>query len=177
MKHSNIEIKARIDDPNAISRALTARGARHHGTDHQIDTYFAVPAGRLKVREGTIENCLVYYERPDIEGPKPCSYRIVRFEHGDERPAQLRELLAMAYGILVVVEKNRDIYYLDNLKLHVDEVPGLGAFFEIEAGGNGTRTPGSLTAQCHGLMADLAIERDALVSRSYSDLLISRNSG
>jgi adenylate cyclase, class 2 len=40
------------------------------GTDRQIDTYFNVPVGRLKLSEGSIENYLIYYQRENQNGPK-----------------------------------------------------------------------------------------------------------
>ena len=37
-------------------------------------------------------------------------------------------------GIKAIVKKKREIYYIRNVKFHIDEVPGLGSFAEIEAG-------------------------------------------
>jgi len=65
MKHLNIEIKAKCNDQEKIRSVLKSRNADFKGTDHQIDTYFKVNNGRLKLREGNIENFLVFYERED----------------------------------------------------------------------------------------------------------------
>ena len=54
-----VEIKARAAHPDRIERVLRAHGARYVGRDRQIDTYFHCPAGRLKLRRGTIENALI----------------------------------------------------------------------------------------------------------------------
>ena len=70
MPHLNIEIKARCADQQAIRDILRAQGADFRGTDYQTDTYFNVGYGRLKLREGNIENALVYYEREDKAGPE-----------------------------------------------------------------------------------------------------------
>ena len=51
MPHVNVEIKARCSDLDRVRDRLIALGARVVGTDHQIDTYFQVPRGRLKLRE------------------------------------------------------------------------------------------------------------------------------
>ncbi len=59
-----VEIKARCDDHDRIRSFLTSRRAVFRGTDRQVDTYFKVNHGRLKLREGTIENFLVCYDRP-----------------------------------------------------------------------------------------------------------------
>ena len=58
MEKINIEIKARCKDLSRIRKILESRNARYIGKDHQIDTYFKVAQGRLKLREGKIENYL-----------------------------------------------------------------------------------------------------------------------
>lgn len=60
-----VEIKARCTQQPKIRSLLQERSARFVGEDHQVDTYFRVPQGRLKLREGTIEQTLIYYERAD----------------------------------------------------------------------------------------------------------------
>lgn len=65
MGHTNAEIKARCRDPRTTGKALRAVGADYHGTDRQIDTYFRVDQGRLKLRQGEIETALIHYHRPD----------------------------------------------------------------------------------------------------------------
>lgn len=66
----NVEVKARSGDHERIREILRQRNARLVGEDHQIDTYFNVGTGRLKLREGNIENSLIYYRRSDGVGPK-----------------------------------------------------------------------------------------------------------
>jgi len=51
MRHLNIEIKARCDDLAAVRSVLVHHDADFVGEDHQIDTYFDVGKGRLKLRE------------------------------------------------------------------------------------------------------------------------------
>lgn len=70
MNHISIEIKAKCDKPEKVREILKSKKADFRGIDHQVDTYFMVNHGRLKLREGKIENHLIYYDREDIEGPK-----------------------------------------------------------------------------------------------------------
>ena len=63
MRAINIEIKARCADPERVRAVLGERDARFAGVDQQVDTYFHVPQGRLKLREGKIENALIYFLR------------------------------------------------------------------------------------------------------------------
>ena len=68
MKHLIIEMKAKCGDREAVRRILRSRNADFKGTDHQIDTYFQARDGRLKLREGNIENYLIFYKRGDKAG-------------------------------------------------------------------------------------------------------------
>jgi len=101
----NVEIKARCADPEQVRAVLRARNARAAGTDHQIDTYFRVPAGRLKLRQGNIENALIAYSRPNQSGPKTSDVALAPVTQGDE----LRAVLERALGVLVEVDKQREI--------------------------------------------------------------------
>ena len=163
----NIEIKARCPDPAGAAEILSGLNAEHKGTDHQIDTYFKVDEGRLKLREGNIENNLIFYKRSNHAGPKrsdvvlyPCS-----------NDPGLKNILEETLGILVVVDKLRDIHFIDNVKFHIDQVEGLGSFIEIEAIGEEGEEFG-LTRQCNHYMDALNIGEEQLISISYSDLLL-----
>lgn len=172
MTSLNIEIKARVDDLASIRSYLLAHGADFRGEDHQIDTYFTVPHGRLKIRRGTVESCIVHYDRPDTEGPKACRYRIEHFTPGDPALDRLHDLLAAALGILVEVDKRREIWFIGNIKFHLDRVSGLGTFFEIEAIGDHGQDESELRRQCGQYLSALGIDGDRLVDCSYSDLLM-----
>lgn len=165
----NIEIKARCADPAKIREYLLANGARFAGTDHQTDTYFNVRTGRLKLREGNIENNLIFYQRDNQQGPKQSSFRLVKVPDA----AALKETLQLACGIKVIVKKERGIYYIGNVKFHIDQVEGLGSFAEIEAFNNdGAIKETDLLEQCQHYMSALGIREEDLLSISYSDLLM-----
>ena len=165
----NVEIKARCADPEPIRQYLRAHGARFVGEDHQVDTYFHVPNGRLKLREGTIERALIHYDRPDADGPKRSDVHL--YDPVGSDTADLKAALTRALGVRVVVDKRRAIYFIDNVKFHLDRVDGLGAFVEIEAiDRDGTRSPDALRAQVDHYLAAFGIAPDALVAGSYSDL-------
>lgn len=168
----NVEIKARCANPEAARAVLRDRQARFAGVDHQIDTYFRVPEGRLKLRQGNVENNLIAYRRPNEAGPKTSEVGLAGVSNGNE----LRAVLERALGVLVAVTKSREIYYIDNVKFHIDEVAGLGLFVEIEACGQ----PGEdarLREQCREYMELFGIRNEDLIEKSYSDLLLEiRNS-
>jgi adenylate cyclase class 2 len=168
MTHQIIEIKARAASFERPRAVLQERGARFVGRDHQVDTYFRVASGRLKLREGDIENALIHYHRDDDRGPKHSRVGLYRCEPG----SNLKDVLTAALGVDVVVDKRREIHFVDNVKVHLDEVMGLGTFVEIEAiDDDGTRSLDTLHAQCAELMAAFGVCDEDLVACSYSDLL------
>lgn len=165
-----VEIKARTNRSAKQRQLLLARGAAFKGTDHQIDHYFNVPAGRLKLRSGNIEQSLIFYQRGNQAGPKDSSVAFSRL--GDQAMADsLAATLGQALGTWVTVDKQREIYFIDNVKFHLDEVAGLGAFIEIEAIGDSPEERETLLAQCQQYMDYLGVRQEDLVANSYSDLL------
>ena len=164
-----LEIKARCDNPQVVRRLLNEQGAEFKGVDRQVDTYFRCKSGRLKLREGNIENNLIHYHRPNQAGPKNSSVRLYR----SAPDSSLRELLAEALGVLVVVRKSREIYFIGNVKFHIDQVDGLGNFVEIEAiDSTGAIGPEKLQQQCEHYVQLLSIQPQDLIECSYSDMLI-----
>lgn len=169
MSHLNIEIKAFAKDPSFVRDYLVAHNASFKGTDNQTDTYFNVNAGRLKLREGTIENNLIFYNRSNQAGPKGSHFDLVKIEDAKG----LKDVLEKSCGIKMIVKKRREIYYIDNVKFHIDDVPGLGSFIEIEAGNIlADKTESELLTQCNFYLKEFGIKHEDMVAESYSDLLI-----
>ena len=165
----NIEIKARCDNPQKIERILEKHEADFIGLDHQIDTYFKVNHGRLKLREGNIENALIHYFRKDQEGPKSSEVLLYKSEPG----SNLKAILSESLGILTVIDKQRNIYFIDNVKFHIDEVQCLGSFIEIEAiDKDGKLGKEKLEEQCNYYLNLLEIPEKDLMKNSYSDMLL-----
>lgn len=164
----NVEIKARCKHPDSIRAILLQAGADFRGRDPQRDTYFKVPSGRLKLRQGHIENALIRYLRPDQPGPKLSDITLCQVQDG----ASLETILDQVLGTDVIVDKIREIYFIDNVKFHIDAVEGLGGFVEIEAiDESGRFSNQQLQHQCEYYMQALGIQTEDLLSDSYSDML------
>ncbi len=171
MSYLNVEIKAKCVDAGFVRNYLLTNNASFKGIDEQTDTYFNVPNGRLKLREGNIENNLIYYERTNQAGPKQSHFQLVKVEDA----VGLKEVLAKSNGIKVVVQKKREIYYIKNVKFHIDEVPGLGSFVEIEAGNIlADLSKEELQQQCDFYLKQFRVEEKDLVEVSYSDMLLQK---
>lgn len=167
----NVEFKAKVADASLFEDRLKALGPRFIGVDHQVDTYFHVQQGRLKLREGNIEQALIHYERADIAGAKSSS--VILYQSPTD-PA-LKRILSLHLGIKTVVDKQRRIYFIDNVKFHFDRVEGLGDFVEVEAiDQDGSKTREVLELQCRHYAQVLGIPEDAYMRESYSDMLLQR---
>lgn len=166
----NVEIKAITNRTAQIRDLLTAHKAEYKGTDQQEDTYFAVPEGRLKLRLGNVEQNLIYYVRPDQAGPKRSD--VYLYQPNAAAGESLKTVLTASLGVKKIVRKVREIYYIDNVKFHLDQVDGLGTFVEIEAiDQDGSRGEAELLSQCQHYMALFGIEEKDLLQQSYSDML------
>jgi adenylate cyclase, class 2 len=171
MSFINVEIKARTNKSAAIRNYLLNNGAEFKGVDEQTDTYFNIDNGRLKLRQGKIENNLIFYNRPNQAGPKQSDFDLLKVE--DENV--LLNILARALGIKVVVHKKREIYYIQNVKSHLDFLDDLGEFVEIEASNKVHPIETSkLHEQCAYYMREFGIEQEDLLNLSYSDMFINR---
>jgi adenylate cyclase class IV len=175
----NIELKARAADLRAAdgaARELCGCGPR--AVMRQIDTYFVVPSGRLKLRRIEGENAqpsaeLVYYERADEPGPKRCDYQIASVAD----PVALERTLTAALGARVVVDKRRTLYVWKDVRIHLDIVEGLGRFLEFEAVMPEGAADAEGRALVNGLMARFSIRDEDLVESSYADLMARKTRG
>jgi adenylate cyclase, class 2 len=170
-ERTNFEIKARCKNISLVREILISNKAEFKGVDFQKDIYFNVNKGRLKIREGLIENCIVYYERPDDLKPKKCSYNILQFSPGDTELESLKKIMVSALGIKITVEKKREIYFIGNIKFHLDTIEGLGNFLEIEAIGENDAEDKLLSEQCSRYLEELGVKDDDLIGISYSDMI------
>jgi adenylate cyclase class 2 len=169
MKILNFEFKAHLEDEAHVRATLKRLRARFLGTDRQVDTYFQVPAGRLKIREGRLENSLIFYQRNNEAKARRSHVELMLLP----RRNSVRVILAGALGILAVVDKRREIYFVGNVKIHLDRVRGLGTFLEVEAM---TRSGDikKVRAQAVKYQKLFAIPPEHIVPQSYSDLILEK---
>ena len=169
--HLNVEIKATCPNPAPIREWLKSQSAEFRGTDHQKDTYFNVASGRMKLRQGNIENALIHYDRENNSGPKSSTVTLYKASDSDK----LCTLLTKALGVKTIVEKKREIYFIDNVKFHLDSVPNLGEFVEIEAiDVDGSIGQQKLQEQCEYYIKAFKIREKDMITHSYSDMLVDR---
>jgi len=166
----NIEIKARLRDVERAAAVAVELAGPPAAELRQVDTYFHVADGRLKLREITGDETsaeLIFYRRPDIPGPKPCDYLRAPVDSPDE----IKATLAAALGVWVVVDKFRTVHLWRNVRIHLDRVEGLGAFLEFEAVLDENQTDDDGAALLDTLSAHFQLNPPDRVEGSYSDLM------
>ena len=164
---SNIEIKARVNDPVRFRKTANELSSRQD-TLKQEDTFFLCPRGRLKLRsfpQGVGE--LIYYERPDETGPKFSKYWISKTQEPDSLLLTLRNAL----GIVGIVRKTRELFLAGQTRIHLDDVEGLGIFAELEVVMEEGQTVESGKAIAENLMEKLCIKQEDLIDGAYIDLI------
>lgn len=188
----NVELKASlrsIERAREVAVELAERPVQHL---MQTDTYFDCRRGRLKLREieerdsavtassTRHEVQLIWYDRPDRADAKACNFHLVRLSDATEAKAGL----AAAWGVRSVVRKKREVYWYRNVRIHLDEVDGLGAFLELEAVLRSPEADAPLatrratTEDAHRLLAELrqrfALDPSDILAASYGEMILER---
>jgi len=164
----NIEIKARAADFAAQKQAATDITTRDMEIIHQEDVFFNVPDGRLKLRIFSPEHAeLIFYTRPDQQGPKMSNYEISTTHD----PEGLKSILNSAYGIRATVVKTRYLFMSGRTRIHFDEVESLGNFIELEVVLSENEQFSDAEDEATGLMSTLGIENHDLIEGAYVDML------
>ena len=169
MTHLNIEFKAKANNIEGLEEKLLSLNPQFIGEDHQKDTYYNVNTGRLKLREGNIENALIWYQREDVGGAKQSDILLYRHAPDDA----LKNILIKLHGVKIIVDKIRKIYFVENVKFHFDRVEGLGTFVEVEAiDSTGEIGIEKLKEQCNFYINFLEIKAEDFMKKSYSDMMM-----
>jgi predicted adenylyl cyclase CyaB len=173
----NIEVKARLEHPQAVHERLRAHAACFITTLHQRDVFFAVPVGRLKLRfvaatvagarnDSTDSAELIFYQRADTPELRGSDYERVAIADG----MALWRSLKAALGVIGEVRKVRQLYTLENVRIHLDTVEGLGDYLEIEAVLDDDHDEAQCRAAAQALLEVLQITPAAYESRAYIEL-------
>jgi len=168
-KFTLVELKAKVNDLEPIRRKLRVLKAKPIGTFQQIDIYFDVPKGRLKLRQSNSEKTqLIYYERENISKPKRSNVFIVEIPEGKTFTALLRRILK----VKATVKKTREIYRYQRTQIHLDTVDPLGCYVEFER--KTQNSPKEIERNrrlLEKLMETLEINPESLEKLSYGDLV------
>ncbi len=167
----NLEIKVHILDIEEIKKKVLKIKAKPMGILHQIDTYFIVGNSRLKLREEKDKNQLVFYRRPNTLYSKFSKYYIINISIYFF--SIVKKLLALIFGVKVVINKKRDLFIYKNTRIHLDEVEKLGEFIEVETLFKKNIKEKKLKKEHYFILKFLGLNDLKTVRESYSDLMLS----
>ena len=164
----NIEIKARIPSVQALVPGAVVLATEGPLDILQDDTFFHCANGRLKLRAfSPTSGELIFYRRPDQQGPKESFY----LRSPTTEPDTLRESLTLAYGQSGRVRKHRTLFLAGRTRIHLDRVEGLGDFLELEVVLQDGEASEVGVREAHEMMAALGVETAQLIEGAYVDLL------
>lgn len=162
----NIEFKAELRNLAAARRQCEVLGAQRVRHMQQTDTYFRLPDGRLKKREvpGELTEW-IFYHRQDRVSPRMSNYTILN----DEQARRRWGTHSLKPWLTVI--KSRELWMLGDVRIHLDEVEGVGTFIEFEA----LVSRRFDVEMCHEAVRTLRETFTPLlgepISKSYSDLV------
>ncbi|WBB72618.1 CYTH domain-containing protein [Micromonospora sp. WMMD1128] len=172
-----IEVKYRVTEPAALIRALAVRGVDLSAASHQDDQAYAANGwsygqskqGRAFARLRTQNGRHLFCVKTPLDNELACQ------EHETEvlgRREMHAAILAMGFYPTVRIVKTRRTARLDDMVLCLDEVDGLGAFFEIEVMDSSGQPARQVQAELDRFARSLGVELERS-TESYDSLIRS----
>jgi predicted adenylyl cyclase CyaB len=164
---SNLELKARIADLDAARERVRALGADLQGAEHQVDQYYQVPRGRMKLRQSSLDGAhLIVYLRPNDVSARVSTFHRLPVDHPDD----VSDTLEAMFGAGSTVDKEREVWWWNDVRIHLDRVAGLGTFVEFEARLDTIDDQHAAQRLVDQLTRQLGIESSDLISGSYGEM-------
>jgi predicted adenylyl cyclase CyaB len=164
---TNLEIKARINNPNEAYEVARNLPAKFAGILIQTDTYYNTPNGRLKLREvkdGKSE--LIFYSRDEHSKYRLSDYHAKEISESSD----LKLIFEKAFGVRGKVIKKRDLFIYQGIRIHIDKVESLGNFIEFEIPIISSNEEASKAMNF--LIQKFSVQESDLVQNSYIDLMV-----
>ena len=145
MKHIEVEQKFHLQNHAELRKRLKTLGAKKLGVEHQIDTYYNAPhrdflaepdvSEWLRLREESGRSSITYKRWLPLKAK--VKTHCDEFESQTSDGEAMRKLLeALNFTELIVVDKRREEWLLDDVAVALDEVKNLGSFVEFEYKGD-----------------------------------------
>ncbi|XP_071515604.1 uncharacterized protein [Panulirus ornatus] len=146
----NVEIKAVVRDLARLHKCASKLSNNSGEVLHQEDIFFNSPQGRLKLR-------------------------VIKV-HGKigELSGDMSRLLSRCLGVKGTVKKTRTLYMVDQTRIHVDSVVGLGDFMELEVLLRDDQTVEDGEKIASDLQQKLGVEKEDLLSEAYMDMILKK---
>lgn len=133
---------------------------------NQIDVYYSVPNGLLKLRIENGNESLIFYNRNENDKNRWSDFEFLEFANSNGE-----KFFNNLFDVEVIVKKKRKLFYYDDTRIHLDKVNNLGNFLELETLViNGKSDAKKRFAKIISL---LKLDESKQIRKSYRDLLMS----
>ncbi len=165
----NLEIKVPVKNLSKLIKIVESEGGKLIYSSKQIDVYYKLASGRLKVRNSSKgEKSVIFYKRVEDGSERWSDFEVIPVQNPEEWIKFFDNFLER----LVTVNKHRTLYHLKNTRIHFDKVKGLGNFVELETKViNGKK---SAKREFSELIKLLDLNPEEQILKSYSDLILMR---
>jgi adenylate cyclase class 2 len=173
-----VEVKARVEDPKDVERAIIALGAAPIGIENQADTYYNTPfhdfaktdeALRIRVQDN--KYLLTY------KGPKMDRFSKTReeFEVEINDANNMGNILSsLGFFPVATIVKKRKKYRMGDFFIAIDNVRNLGDFIEVEINLKESRNYEEKVESIFRFIEKLGISRDSTVRESYLEMFLGK---
>jgi len=165
----NLEIKVPIQNPSKLKTLVKKIGGKLIYSCKQVDVYYKVKSGRLKVRDSKGEKSIIFYNRIEDGNERWSDYEVIKVEN----PKNWIKFFDNFLDRLIIVDKYRTLYHLKNTRIHFDKVKNLGYFIELET--KIVKTKKEARKEFNEICKMLEIDFNKQIQKSYSDILLKQD--
>ena len=162
----NLEIKIPVKNFKKLIAIIEKKGGQKIYSSRQIDIYYKLNNGRLKIRNSSGEKSIIYYKRIEDGSERWSDFETIEVD----KPDKWIKLFDKFLERLTVVDKHRTLYHLYNTRIHFDKVKGLGNFVELET--KVVKGKQKARKEFQKILELLKLNPEKQILNSYSDLIL-----
>jgi adenylate cyclase class 2 len=162
----NLEIKIPVKNFKKLIAIIEKKGGQKIYSSRQIDIYYKLNNGRLKIRNSSGEKSIIYYKRIEDGSERWSDFETIKVD----KPDKWIKLFDKFLERLTVVDKHRTLYHLYNTRIHFDKVKGLGNFVELET--KVVKGKQKARKEFQKILELLKLNPEKQILNSYSDLIL-----
>ncbi len=164
---TNLELKIKIDNRSEVLERVKLIDAHYIGELKQVDIYYKINNGLLKLRLENGSQTMIKYIRNETQDDRWSDYQLISLEKNDAK-----EYFKDILEVETIVEKQRLLYLFDNTRIHIDSVKDLGSFLELETiVVKGKKDAAQRFEEIIGL---LSLSKKDEIRKSYRDLMLEK---
>lgn len=162
----NLEIKVPYKNLSKLIQIVEVQGGKKIYSSKQIDVYYKLDKGRLKVRDSLGEKSIIFYRRVEDGSERWSDFKVIPIQN----PAEWIKFFDNFLDRLVVVKKHRTLYHLQNTRIHFDKIKGLGNFVELET--KVVNGKAKAKKEFLRMIELLGLDQEQQILNSYSDIIL-----